>query len=372
MSSSITHTGGGLPEYTSQPIQAHNVDSFSYVGLQERTDPYSMQAVQSTYSTESIPYIDPKKNASPYLTQLAQSQQSALSALYPDTVEFYDYVEEVKNLLETSAGRSIVATEMKNLLISARDYYAVGRRALIVDNIPPEQSATYLREEPLMENPFMVKNKKGDVVNIGYDTTEILVPTIQLEAEATIPVKDIKRYAEGLMERIKYATIMKIFKQEDKLIFGALIEAGMSELGNEVMFFTEAEFDVGALNKAMSAVLDRHSYNTSRIFINPSWKHIFRKIVLDAGASLPIDVADRAYAGRLGDIFGAEIFFSNVIPDDTIILTASPQFTGRLPQDFDLTAIPVSKNNSELGFKMLLGIGVLVYNPKAVAIIKIS
>lgn len=125
----------------------------------------------------------------------------------------------INKYLSSPAGRQKLAQSMAQPLRTRLDYSSIGRKALVIEQMPPASLAFY--EKDVYKKPYkhrdIIINSKGKIGK-RYSGVRVQVPTFQVYANPTVKLSDIKMRRFDLISRAK----SEIMEQEDSAIFNAL------------------------------------------------------------------------------------------------------------------------------------------------------
>lgn len=275
--------------------------------------------------------------------------------------------------MATAAGRHTLAASMNQPLREFRDYVSVGRRALLTDELPDGALPYYDKD---VETPAYVIGEEGQDVLAVAKGERVFVPLFEIATLVRIPATQIKQRRYDIQTRVKEKSQSEVIKVEDKKIFGlfsAIINANNAI--NAVIPVSQADITIDHLSQAMG-LIERHGDNrAANVFMNPKWNQMLRKInSVDNGYYIDFETSKQLMSvGYVGTVFGMQIHTSPAVPEDLIIVTGEPEFTGRIVESMPINVLPA--DNVELrqvGFSIAEQLGLLVHNPKSVAGIKIG
>lgn len=271
----------------------------------------------------------------------------------------------IAQALNTDEGRVALAQAMVEPIRRSLEYQAVGRKLLLVDELPQGALARYERDVAAIAH---VIARRGAVPDQIQEGEEILVPTFEIAANPQVRLSEIKARRFYIVDRAQIKAKEAIQKEEDANIFSALIAAADNR-GDQIVT------NVGSLAPA--------SLNTAFRFIE---QHdlVATKIVLHANQYASIrtfgkDFYDEATtreiltSGLFGHLWTADIHVSSKMDPDTVLVVASPDTVGAFPIRQDITVLPADDPKKlRLGWVIYEEIGIVIINDYAVAKIEVT
>jgi hypothetical protein len=269
----------------------------------------------------------------------------------------------IAQALETDEGRTALAQAMVEPIRRALEYQAVGRKLLMVDELPQGALARYERD---VASIAYVISRRGGVPDQITEGEEILVPTFEIAANPTVRLSEIKARRFYIVDRAQIKAKEAIQKEEDTNIFNALLAAVPT---------TQVVANIGSLAVA--------SLNTAYRFIE---QHdlVAAKVVVHANQYAAIrtfgkDFYDEATTreilstGLYGHLWTADIHVSSRMDSSTVLVVASPETVGAFPIRQDITVLPADDpKRLRLGWIIYEEIGVVVVNDYATAKIEVE
>jgi hypothetical protein len=271
----------------------------------------------------------------------------------------------IAQALNTDEGRTALAQAMVEPIRRSLEYQAVGRKLLLVDELPQGALARYERDVAAIAH---IIARRGAVPDQIQEGEEVLVPTFEIAANPTVRLSEIKARRFYIVDRAQIKAKEAIQKEEDTNIFNALLAA----VNNRA---TQIVTNVGTLSPA--------SLNTAFRFVE---QHdlVATKIVCHANqyASIRLfgkDFFDEATtreiltSGLFGHLWTADIHVSSRMPEDEVLVVASPDTVGAFPIRQDITVLPADDPKKlRLGWVIYEEIGIVVINDYAVSKVEIT
>jgi len=275
----------------------------------------------------------------------------------------------IAQALETDEGRTALAQAMVEPIRRSLEYQAVGRKLIMVDELPQGALARYERDVAAIAH---VVSRRGAVPDQIQEGEEILVPTWEIAANPTIRLSEIKARRFYIVDRAQIKAKEAIQKEEDTQIFNALIAAADAR---DAAFDSQIVMDVGSLttitlNSAFRHV-EKHDLVATKIVMN-AWRYAdvrtFGKEFYDEATTREI-----LTTGLYGHLWTADIHVSSRMPQNTILVVASPDTVGAFPIRQDITVLPADDPKKlRLGWVIYEEVGVAIINDYAIAKIEVS
>lgn len=272
--------------------------------------------------------------------------------------------QTLTRMMATQQGRRRIAASVVGPLRKIRDYTAVGRRALQIDELPDGALPIYDIDPDV--GAFFV-NEEAMLIQSIQKTNRITVPMYTLTAYPTIQIQNIKERRFDVMKRITEKAKSQLFRAEDQATFGTLSAAAAQSTNIAV---TAANFSMDTMAEAYSYV-EANDLRVDKVFINPRNAPVFRT----AGRDFLDFETQRELlkTGYLGVLWGAEIHQSNMVPVNQVLIVTEPEYLGVSPTRIDLTILPYDElKKLQLGFVLFEHLGTAVHNPLGVKGILIS
>ena len=271
----------------------------------------------------------------------------------------------IAQALETDEGRTALAQAMVEPIRRALEYQAVGRKLLMVDELPQGALARYERDVAAIA---WVVSRRGAVPDQIQEGEEVLVPTFEIAANPTVRLSEIKARRFYIVDRAQIKAKEAIQKEEDTNIFNALIAAA-TNLGTQIVT-NIGTLTTASLNTAFR-LIETHDLVTAKIVTHANQYasiRTFGKDFYDEATQREIITT-----GLYGHLWTADIHISSRMPTDTVICTASPETVGAFPIRQDITVLPADDPKKlRLGWVIYEEIGIVVVNDYAVSLIEVT
>lgn len=270
----------------------------------------------------------------------------------------------IAQALETPEGRQVLAQAMVEPIRRALEYQAVGRKLLMVDELP---QGAYARYEKDVRQTAQVISRRGAVPDGITEGEEILVPTFEIATNPTIRLSEIKARRFYIVDRAQIKAKEAIQKEEDLNIFNA-VDAAVDAAHTVVS--TGGALTLNALNQAF-ATIEQHDLTVGKIVMHAlRYADVrgFGKTVYDEATQKEV-----LTTGLFGHLFTADIHVSSKMPTATVFLLAPAEYVGAFPIRQDITVLPADDPKKlRLGWVIYEEIGIVVINTYAVAKITVT
>lgn len=273
--------------------------------------------------------------------------------------------------MQTAAGREILAATMEQPLREMRDYTSVARRSLAVDELGQGEIPYYDKD---VNTPAFVVAEEGNDIMAVIKPARVTVPLREIAANPVIPFTQTRQRRYDVNSRVKEKVQSDIVKVEDKLVFGMFSKIANSQLAaNEtIMVSNAADLAIDHFSEAQGLIESWGDVKAMNIFMNPynmtSLRRINKDYYIDFETSKEL-----IKVGSMGNLYGMTINVSSVIPKDEIYVCGEPEFLGRIVVAQELTVLNADDTRKrEYGFSVFEQVGMMVHNPKALAMIKIG
>lgn len=270
----------------------------------------------------------------------------------------------IAQALETNEGRVALAQAMVEPIRRALEYQAIGRKLLMIDELP---QGAYARYEKDVRATAQVISRKGAVPMEIQEGEEVLVPTFEIAANPTVRLSEIKARRFFIVDRAQIKAKEAIQKEEDLNIFNALIAA--IDSAHEVIS-TGGALTLNALNQAFASI-EQHDLTVGKIVM-----HALRYADIRNFGKTHFDEATQKEVlttGLFGHLFTADIHLSSKCPTTTVLLLAPAEFVGAFPIRQDITVLPADEPRTlRLGWVIYEEIGIVVLNSYAVAKVTVT
>jgi hypothetical protein len=240
------------------------------------------------------------------------------------------------------------------------EYQAVGRKLLMVDELPQGALARYERDVASVAH---VVSRRGAVPDQITEGEEILVPTFEIAAHPTVRLSEIKARRFYIVDRAQIKAKEAIQKEEDTNIFNALHAAVVNR--NQIVSAPGSGLDPASLNEAFR-MIEQHDLVATKIVMHANQYaavRTFGKDFFDEATTREI-----LTTGLYGHLWTADIHVSSRMDPDQVLVVASPDTVGAFPIRQDITVLPADDPKKlRLGWVIYEEIGVVVVNDYAIS-----
>lgn len=265
----------------------------------------------------------------------------------------------IAQALDTDEGRVALAQAMVEPIRRALEYQAVGRKLLMVDELPQGALPRYERD---VRSVAHVISKRGGVPTEIQEGEEVVVPTFEIAVNPTVRMSEIKARRFYIVDRAQIKAKEAIQKEEDSNIFNALLG---SVNGAHTVTATGGALTLTALNQAF-ATIESHDLTVAKLVMHAQRYADVRnwgKTVYDEAT-----VREVLGSGLFGHLWTADIHVSSRMPTTTVLVLAPGEYVGAFPIRQDITVIPADDPRKiRLGWVIYEEVGVVVVNDYAVA-----
>jgi hypothetical protein len=270
----------------------------------------------------------------------------------------------VAQALDTAEGRVALAQAMVEPIRRALEYQAVGRKLLMVDELPQGALARYEKDVRAVAT---VISRRGGVPDQIVEGEEILVPTFEIATNPTIRISEVKARRFYIVDRAQIKAKEAIQKEEDTNIFNA-IDAAVPAAN--IVVSTGGALSVSALNQAF-ATIEQHDLTVGKVVC-----HALRYADIRNWGKTVYDEATQKEVlttGLFGHIWTADIHVSSRVPTTTVFILAPAEYVGAFPVRQDITVLPADDPKKlRLGWVIYEEIGIVVINDYATAKVTVT
>jgi hypothetical protein len=277
----------------------------------------------------------------------------------------------IAQALETDEGRTALAQAMVEPIRRSLEYQAVGRKLLMVDELPQGALARYERDPAAIA---YVVSRRGAVPDQIQTAEEVLVPTFEIATNPTVRLAEIKARRFYIVDRAQIKAKEAIQKEEDTNIFGALVYAAINMpsqngLQNQVVANT-GTLTVAAINSAFRLV-EQHDLVAAKMVM-----HAFSYAqIRTLGKDFYDEASQREIitTGLFGHLWTADLHVSSRMAIGNILVVAPPENVGAFPIRQDITVLPADDpKRLSLGWVIYEEIGIVIINDYAISLIQVT
>lgn len=266
--------------------------------------------------------------------------------------------------LETSEGRVALAQAMVEPVRRSLEYQAVGRKCLMVDELPQGSLARYERDVASIAH---VISRRGAVPDQWVEGEEVLVPTFEIAAHPSVRLSEVKARRFYIIDRAQIKAKQAIQKEEDSNIFSAIL-AAVNTRGDQVVT-NVGTLTVNSLNSAFM-LIEQHDLVATKIVMHARQFAAIRTF----GKGFYDEATQREIisTGLYGHLWTADIHVSSRMDKNTVLVLASQDCLGAFPIRQDITVIPCDDPRKlRLGWVIYEEVGIVVLNDYAASSIEV-
>lgn len=270
----------------------------------------------------------------------------------------------IAQALDTPEGRVALAQAMVEPIRRALEYQAVGRKLLMVDELP---QGAYARYEKDVRATAAVISRRGAVPDMIVEGEEILVPTFEIATNPTIRISEVKARRFYIVDRAQIKAKEAIQKEEDTNVFNAINAAVPA--ANQVIS-TGGALSLSALGQAFAAV-EQHDLTVGKVVCHALRYNDIRnwgKTIYDEATQKEV-----LTTGLFGHIWTADIHVSSRVTPKYVFVLSLAEYVGAMPIRQDITVLPADDPKKlRLGWVIYEEIGIAVINDYAIARVEVT
>lgn len=265
--------------------------------------------------------------------------------------------------LDTADGRVALAQAMVEPIKTSLMYQAIGRKLLMVDELP--QGALPRYERDVAVKSYVIP-KRGSVPTHVVEAEELLIPVVELATNPTIKINEINQRRYYIVDRAQVRAKDSIQRQEDVEVFKVINAAVPTDHSIAVSGTLQPE----NINLALT-LIEEHELIGAKVIMHPQRY----KDVRDWGKDFFDEATQRdiLMTGLYGHIYSADIHVSTMVPKNAVYVLAPAQFVGAMPVRQDITVLPADDPKKlRLGWVVFEEVGFGVINDYAISRIIVS
>jgi hypothetical protein len=270
----------------------------------------------------------------------------------------------VAQALETDEGRTALAQAMVEPIRRALEYQAVGRKCLMVDELPQGALARYERD---VRAKAYVISRRGAVPDEIQEGEEVLVPTFEIATNPQIRLSEIKARRFYIVDRAQIKAKEAIQKEEDSNIFNAAFAAVPTA---HSVLAAGGALTITALNQAFASI-EEHDLTVAKIIMHAQrYADVrnFGKDIFDEATTREVLVS-----GLFGHLWTADIHVSSRMPTNKALLFAPADNVGAFPIRQDITVLPADDPKKlRLGWVIYEEVGIVIINDYSLAEVEVG
>jgi hypothetical protein len=270
----------------------------------------------------------------------------------------------IAQALDTGEGRLALAQAMVEPIRRALEYQAVGRKLLMVDELPQGALARY--EKDVRATAWVIA-RRGSVPDMIIEGEEVLVPTFEIATNPQVRISEVKARRFYIVDRAQIKAKEAIQKEEDTNIFNAINAA--VPVANQITS-TGGSLSISALNQAFASV-EQHDLTVGKVVC-----HAFRYADIRNWGQTVFDQAttkEVLTTGLFGHIWTADIHVSSRVTPEYVFVLAPAEYVGAFPVRQDITVLPADDPKKlRLGWVIYEEIGIVIVNDYAIARVEVT
>lgn len=260
--------------------------------------------------------------------------------------------------LDTPEGRTALSQAMVEPIKTSLMYQAIGRKLLMVDELPQGSLPRYERD--IAVKSYIIP-KRGSVPTSVVEAEELFIPVIEIASNPTIKLNEIRARRFYIVDRAQVRAKDSLQRQEDVEVFKVINAAVPSDHSISVSGSLQPE----NINLALTQI-EEHELIGAKIILHPQrYKDIrtWGKEFFDEATQ-----RDILMTGLYGHIYSADIHVSTMVPKNAVYVLAPSQFVGAIPVRQDITVLPADDpKHLRLGWVVFEEIGFGVINDYAIS-----
>lgn len=308
----------------------------------------------------------------------------------------------VQAALKSEEGLKILAKSMTQPLRFYQDYSSVGRSAIMVETLKQGQ-------DPILDTDVTGGDLAYIVTDLGLDVSKVVkldsvrIQTKEIASNPIITYDEVASAKYDIKTRVETKVRAEVFRKEDAVIFQALMAASLhsykkldfqtldllkpinlggqeevrisGEPVNAPILVNRSSLSIETLSAAMANIERWGGLKPTNLYMNAVNVQILRKMnSAQTGYFVDFDTSKEIMkTGFVANVYGLNVYTTPVIPENVIMITAEPEFVGRVVERIPLTVIPYDKPEQRaFAFAIFLNSGYFIHNPRAVAAIQIT
>ncbi len=270
----------------------------------------------------------------------------------------------VLGALETTEGRVALAASMANPIRLSLDYQGIARKLLVVE--PLAQGALPVFDKDFKLPAFIV-SKRGQAPDCIAEGQRITVPLQEFVVYPQVRFSRAKEARYNIIDRAQQRAKIDLMAEEDRNVFNALITAStainpttaagtaLTRISMAAAYQEILKWDIPVAKYLMNA----SEYADILQWTPTDWDPVTQRVVLQTGI--------------FGQVWGADILVSKMVPRGTVLALGEPELVGMMPIRQDVNVIPADNApRLRLGWIVYEELGFMVTNPRAIAQISVT
>lgn len=264
----------------------------------------------------------------------------------------------IAQALTTPQGRDALAQAMVEPIKRALEYQAIGRKLIMVDELPQGALARYEKD---VSSVAHVIGKRAAVPTRIVEGEEVLVPTWEIAVNPQIRLSEIKARRFYIVDRAQMKAKEAIQKLEDTEILRD-VDAAVKD---DQTVTQSGELSIASLNYAFSTI-ESHDLTVAKIVMHPQQYadiRLYGRDVFDEATR-----RDVLMSGLFGHLWTSDIHVSHRVTPGSVYLLAPAEYVGAMPVRQDITVLPADDPKKlRLGWVIYEEIGICIINDYAIS-----
>lgn len=285
------------------------------------------------------------------------------------TVSEEKAAELIEAAIHDQHAKYSLAQAMANPIRKNLDYHGVARRGLVVDPVDQGEFVTY---ELDIDVQAVVVSAQGSGPESRIFGERASVELFELYSNPTIRYSEARRRRFNAIDRAIQKARQELMAQEDVNFFGALdVAATVENTAQDINDAALLKRDLIDIKKQ----IDGWDNVTAKYFMNINEFTDILKWGAGGGQGStggdfdPVSMREVLQTGLYGQIFGADIIVSKLVPPGTVYGCADPEFVGVMPVRQDIQVIPADEPKQlKLGWVVTSELGIGILNSRSVAV----
>jgi hypothetical protein len=271
----------------------------------------------------------------------------------------------------TPEGRAKLAASMQQPLRTRRDYFSVGRKAALVEQLPDGALPIYDKDP---EVTAYVIGEEGENILAVTKPRRVIFPLFEIASNPEIPLTQIRERRYDLIERAQNLAKSQIQAAEDSRMFDVVDAVSVNGFDNLAAVNPQVNANAPLTPSNLAdafAQVEKWDNRVARVFVNALDYADIRKWGRDV-----LDVETQGTllkTGMMATIWGAQIIVTRQVDPGYMYVLAEPEFVGRIPVRTELTVLSADDPKARrIGFSVFENLGIGVHNPLGLVRIKIA
>lgn len=228
-------------------------------------------------------------------------------------------------LFQGPNGLKRVAFAMQTPLKDRLDYVAVGRKLLLVDELPQGEVPVYDLDIP--EFTAVKVAARGTAPIVETNVRRIEIPTFVISVTESVKWEEVQIRRYPVFDRAKERTAIANALEEDKIVFDLLEEAANASGNTPVA--TTAPVSRALYADLYGSIASRQLVVGAYVIHPTVYKDIL-KMKSDEFDQVSLNITTET--GQFGVLFGSRLIVSTRVPEKRVYAVTTPDKLGRIPE----------------------------------------